>query len=447
MSDASAPGPTVELEVQPLEAPPDATVRPPGSKSITNRALVCAALAGGRSVLRGVLLADDTAAMVSCLSELGVGIQVAPAGPNGPEVHVTGVGGRPPAQGAVLDARLSGTTSRFIAPVAALGHGTVVLDGSAPLRARPMGDLLDALEELGAEVEPLGEPGHLPVRITSRGLTGGPVSVAGDVSSQFLSGLLLAGPCMAEGLHVTVTTDLVSRPYLELTIRVMEAFGAAVRADDDRRISVAPTGYRGTELQVEPDASAASYFFAAAALCGGRVRVDGLGADSRQGDVAFVEVLERMGAEVRRGRDWTEVRGTGRLDGVTADFADISDTAQTLAAVAPFASSPTTVTGIGFIRGKETDRIGAVVTELVRLGIDATEDPDGFTIRPGTPRPGMVHTYHDHRMAMSFALIGLRSPGIRIADPGCVAKTYPGFWDDLEQLRAGTDTGRGPGTP
>lgn len=446
MSDAAS-GPTVELEVRPLEGPLDATVRPPGSKSITNRALVCAALAGGRSVLRGVLLADDTAAMVSCLSELGVGIQVAPSGPNGPEVQVTGVGGRPPAQGAVLDARLSGTTSRFIAPVAALGHGTVVLDGSAPLRARPMGDLLDALGELGAEVEPLGEPGHLPVRITARGLAGGPVSVAGDVSSQFLSGLLLAGPCMAEGLQVTVTTDLVSRPYLELTVRVMEAFGAAVRAEDDHIISVAPTGYRGTELRVEPDASAASYFFAAAALCGGRVRVDGLGADSGQGDVAFVEVLERMGAEVHRGRDWTEVRGTGRLDGVTADFADISDTAQTLAAVAPFASSPTTVTGIGFIRGKETDRIGAVVTELVRLGIDATEDPDGFTIQPGTPRPGVVRTYHDHRMAMSFALIGLRSPGIRIADPGCVAKTYPGFWDDLERLRGGTDTGRGPGTP
>ena len=282
MSDAAS-GPTVELEVRPLEGPLDATVRPPGSKSITNRALVCAALAGGRSVLRGVLLADDTAAMVSCLSDLGVGIQVAPRARTVRRSRspASAAGHRP--QGAVLDARLSGTTSRFIAPVAALGHGTVVLDGSAPLRARPMGDLLDALGELGAEVVPLGEPGHLPVRITARGLAGGPVSVAGDVSSQFLSGLLLAGPCMAEGLQVTVTTDLVSRPYLELTVRVMEAFGAAVRAEDDHIISVAPTGYRATELRVEPDASAASYFFAAAALCGGRVRVDGLGADSAAG--------------------------------------------------------------------------------------------------------------------------------------------------------------------
>lgn len=423
-------------EVRPVGGRLDATVRPPGSKSVTNRALVCAALADGTSLLEGVLFADDTEAMISCLRELGVSLRVDRGART---IEVKGVAGLPPATGALLDARMSGTTSRFVAPVAALGRGTVVLDGADQLRARPMGDLLTALEHLGAEIEPLGEHGHLPVRITAHGLGGGSVTVPGDVSSQFLSGLLMAGPCTRDGLEVSVSGDLVSQPYVAMTAAVMAAFGAEVDlGDGDAPIAVAPTGYRAVERYfVEPDASAASYFLAAAAICGGRVRVEGLGSGSLQGDVRFAELLGRMGARLDLGADHVEVEGLGVLRGIDVDMSDISDTAPTLAAVAAFADSPTVVTGIGFIRAKETDRIAAVVNELRGLGVDATEDPDGFTIRPGTPHGATVRTYDDHRMAMSMALVGLRVPGVLIEDPGCVAKTYPEFWDDLEALRAG----------
>jgi 3-phosphoshikimate 1-carboxyvinyltransferase len=441
------------LPVPTVRGPLDAVIRPPGSKSVTNRALVCAALARGTSDLVDVLHADDTAAMVDCLSALGIAVgdpegsdeaTIQLLGPSDPRpvpvLRVVGCGGRPPSDGAILDARLSGTTSRFIAPVAALARGTVILDGGPPLRRRPMGALLDALTAIGAGVEPLGEPGHLPVRITAshRDVLGGSVEVSGDVSSQFLSGLLLSGPCLDDGLTVRVTTELVSVPYVRLTIGVMERFGATVEHDDDwRTLRVAPGGYRAVErYEVEPDASAASYWAAAAAIAGGSVRIEGLGRSSAQGDVAFIDVLGRMGAEVAWADDHVVVRSSGTLRGITVDMADISDTAQTLAAVAVFADGPTTVTGIGFIRGKETDRIAAVVTELRRLGVRATEDPDGFTVHPGPVSPGSVATYDDHRMAMSFALIGLRAPGIRILDPECTAKTYPGFWSDLLRVEA-----------
>jgi len=424
-------------EIVPVPGPLNAVVRPPGSKSVTNRALVAAALARGTSNLVGTLDADDTAAMLDCLRGLGIPVGDASGDSDG-ALRVVGCGGRPPLDGAILDARLSGTTSRFIAPVAALARGTVVLDGADPLRRRPMAALFDALEALGAGIEPLGEPGHLPVRITGspRDVLGGSVEVTGNVSSQFLSALLLSGPCFDDGLTVGVTTDLVSVPYVQLTLDVMTAFGATVDHDDGwRTITVSPGGYRAVErFDIEPDASAASYWAAAAAIAGGSVRIDGLGRTSRQGDVAFIDVLESMGAEVTWSDHDVVVRGVGTLRGVTVDMADISDTAQTLAAVAVFAEGPTTVTGIGFIRGKETDRIAAVVSELRRLGIDASEDPDGFTVRPGPVRPADVHTYEDHRMAMSFALVGMRAPGVRILDPGCVAKTYPGFWGDLTRV-------------
>jgi 3-phosphoshikimate 1-carboxyvinyltransferase len=299
----------------------------------------------------------------------------------------------------------------------------------------------------------LGEPGHLPVELGTggRGLRGGAVRVRSEASSQFLSGLLLSGPALPEGLEVEVVGDLVSAPYVRMTVEVMRAFGAVVEHDPGfRRLRVAPGGYVARRYDVEPDASAASYFLAAAALTAGRVLVPGLGPDSLQGDVGFAEVLVRMGATARAGADGLEVVGPERLRGIEVDLGDLSDTAQTLAAVAPFAESPTVVNGIGFIRAKETDRIAAVVTELRRLGVDAQEDPDGFTVHPGPPHGGLVRTYDDHRMAMSFALIGLRVPGILIADPGCVAKTYPRFWDDLRDLqtrRRAPGAGAGAGDP
>jgi len=343
-----------------------------------------------------------------------------------------------PSGPASLDVRLSGTTARFVAPLVALGDGAYHLDAAPPMRRRPMHELFDALGVLGATVEPevdrQGRP-VLPATITTRGLAGGEIDVRGDVSSQFLSGLLLAGPCTRDGLTVHLVSTLVSKPYVDLTVDVMAGFGAIVIRDGDRTFRVDPTGYEARSYAVEPDASAASYFFAAAALLGGRVRVPGLRLGSHQGDLAFVDVLARMGAEVHRDATGVEVRGTGVLHGVDVDMADCSDTAQTLAALAVFADTPTRIRGIGFIRAKETDRIGAVVTELRRLGVDADEEPDGLVVQPGAPRGAVVQTYDDHRMAMSFALIGLRSPGVAIADPGCVTKTFPGFWTALDGLR------------
>lgn len=421
-----------ELLIEPIGGPLAASVRPPGSKSITNRALVCASLARGTTTLDGVLFADDTWAMLTCLRDLGVAMQIDPAAAT---VHVGGVGGSPPAEGALLDARLSGTTSRFVLPVAALGSGTIVVDGAEPLRVRPIGDLVDALVALGAEIGNLGEPGHLPLRVDAKGIDGGEVRIRGDVSSQFLSGLLLAAPCMGGGVDIALDGPLVSAPYVDMTLAVMARFGAEVHWKDDV-IRVEPTGYRSVDLfEIEPDASAASYFFAAAAICGGTVKVEGLGRDSLQGDLAFVEALEAMGATIERSSNHTVVSGGAGLRGVEVDFREISDTAQTLAVVAPFASTPTTISGIGFIRRKETDRIAAVVAELRRCGVQAEELPDGMRIHPGEPLAATVQTYHDHRMAMSFALLGLRSEGITIADPGCVAKTFPTYWEALETLR------------
>jgi 3-phosphoshikimate 1-carboxyvinyltransferase len=410
------------LTVAPLSAPLDATVRPPGSKSLTNRALLCAALTPGTSTLTGALFADDTRAMLGAVAALGATIDADPAAAT---VTVRGVDPRLGASDITVDARQSGTTSRFILPAAALRPGRTVVDGTPQLRARPAGPVLAALRDLGAEVAP-GE--FLPA--TVRGpLRGGPVRVSGHISSQFLSGLLMAGPLMTEGLEVELTSALVSVPYVEMTKAVMAAFGVEVAG-----LSVAPGSYRPTGYTVEPDASAASYFLGAAAVAGGRVTVRGLGTGSLQGDVAFADVLERMGATVTRTADSLTVSAGPALRGVDVDMSDISDTAQTLAAVAVYADSPTRVHGIGFIRKKETDRLAAVVTELRRAGINAVEDEDGFTINPGMPRPTRFATYEDHRMAMSLSLLGLRTAGIEISDPGCVAKTYPDFFTDLARL-------------
>ncbi|MGE0309899.1 MAG: 3-phosphoshikimate 1-carboxyvinyltransferase, partial [Acidimicrobiia bacterium] len=261
------------------------------------------------------------------------------------------------------------------------------------------------------------------------------IELPGDTSSQFLSGLLLSAPCMAEGLTITITTPLVSRPYVDMTIAVMRSFGAVVTEPQHNIFVVSPGGYRAVDYDIEPDASAASYPWAAAAIAGGSVTVQGLGTDSVQGDVAFVDVLEQMGAVVERHRDHITVTRTGTLHGVDVDLTDISDTAPTFAVVAAFADSPSRATGIGYIRNQETDRIAAVVTELRRCGIAATEEPDGFTVTPGKAHSATVRTYDDHRMAMSFALIGLVHEGIAIADPRCVAKTYPQYWAMLEELQ------------
>lgn len=432
--DPAPPGGTKVRSVTPLDAPPKATIRPPGSKSLTNRALLVASLAEGRSVLRGALVADDTAAMVDCVRALGAQVDW-PA--NSDVVTVDGVGGRPHRGPVHLAARLSGTTARFALAACALGEGPYEVDGDPPLRHRPMDGSLRALEALGCSVTDAG--GHLPAVVTGGPRPGGRLRVAGDVSSQYLSGLAMAGACMRDGLEVSVEGALVSLPYVSMTLGVMEAFGADATFDDATgELRVAPGGYRGAPFAIEADASAASYFLAVAAVTGGRVRIEGVGSSSVQGDAAFADVLAQMGAEVTWGEDWVEVGGPppGELRGIGVNLAALSDTAPTLAAVAVFANSPTEVTGVGFIRAKETDRIAAVVTELQRLGIQADATSDGFRIHPGRPRHAAVRTYDDHRMAMAFSVVGLASGAVDIVDPDCVAKTYPGFFADVERLRS-----------
>ena len=421
------------MPVEPIEGPIDVVVSLPGSKSITNRALVCAALADGTSTITNALHADDTEAMVDGLTALGTAIQ--PDWATG-RIAVTGTAGRPVCDVAMVDTRLSGTTSRFLLPVAGLGEGLRRVDAANRMRERAMGEVVDAVRALGAEVHDVGAPGHLPVEVVGGTLAGGEVAVRGDASSQFLSGLLLAAPAMPTGLVARLVGSLVSEPYVDMTVAVMAAFGVEVGRPDERTWVVEPQLYRATDLEVEPDASTASYVFAAATLLGGRATVEGLGRGSLQGDLDFVDVLARMGVAVERGEDATTVVSERSLHGIDADLAHLSDTAQTLAVVAAFADGPTHVRGVGFIRGKETDRIGAVVTELRRLGAGADEDADGFTVRPGPLRAATVQTYDDHRMAMAFALAGLRVEGVQIADPECVSKTFPGFWRLLDELRA-----------
>ncbi len=422
---------TSTLSILPLTRAPDADVTVPGSKSFTNRALLCAALADGASTLTGGLLADDTEAMMGALTQLGATTRI---DTSRDAITVEGTGGALAPGPIDLDVRLAATAARFLAPVLALGRGRYRLDGSEPLRRRPMGPLAAALRQLGVSVSDDADPGHLPIVVDASGLAGGRVELPGDVSSQFVSGLLLAGPYAAQGIEISVTTDLVSAPYLDVTAATMRAFGVEVERKK-AYFRVGAGRYTATTFPVEPDATAASYFFAAAAITGGRVRVRGLGSDAVQGDLAFVRLLERMGAHLEQGPDWTEVRGPSVLRGIDVDMSDVSDTVPTLAVVAAFADGPSRLGGIGFIRGKETDRIAAVVRELQRCGLRAEEEPDGIVVWPGPIRPARVQTYDDHRMAMAFALVGLKTEGIEVVDPEVVAKTYPGFFTDLERLR------------
>ncbi len=429
--------------VRPLDRPPDATVSIPGSKSITNRALILAVLAEGESTLTGVLDSQDTRVMIESLRRLGFRVD----GEAGSGVlRVEGRGGEIPASEADLFLENSGTSIRFLTALCALGRGRFRLDGGERMRLRPQADLIDALRQCGVPARSEPGTGCPPIVVEGGGcLSGGVVEVGADASSQFVTALLMVAPYAMRDLSLRIRGKL--RPfYVEITTRMMEQWGVAVRAEPGQLPAAAPAylvrcgqRYRPQQdYRIEPDASSASYFFAAAALTGGSVRVPGLGADSLQGDVRFAtEVLAEMGCDVGEGPGGLTVRGpaNGRLRGVTRDMSAISDTSLTLAALAPFADSPTTVTNIAHTRLQECDRIAAVCAELTRLGVRVEERQDGFTIHPAeTIRPACVQTYGDHRVAMSFALLGLRAEGIEIEDPGCVAKTFPGYWQQLEAL-------------
>jgi 3-phosphoshikimate 1-carboxyvinyltransferase len=413
--------------------PESARVRVPGSKSLTNRALVVAALADGPSTLTGALDSDDTRVMVDSLRRLGIGVSHTPEDAT---IKVDGCGGAIPAGEADLFVANSGTSLRFLTAMVATGQGTYRLDGTPRMRQRPVADLLQALNGLGAGAKSDLGTGCPPVTVKASGLDGGIALVKGDVSSQFLSGLLMTLPYSRDVTTVEVQGVLVSQPYVAMTLAVMEAFGVAVGNRKNRRFDVRPARYAGRAYAIEPDASAASYFFALAALTGGTVTVEGLGSGSVQGDLAFVDVLEHMGCRVERSAGSTTVTG-GPLRGVDVDMNAISDTVMTLAVVALFASGFTRIRNVAHIRHKETDRIAALAAELRKLGASVDEQPDGLLIVPpegGQITPARIATYDDHRMAMSFALAGVKAGGVTVLDPGCVAKTYPGFWDDLASL-------------
>lgn len=421
-----------EIEVRTLGGPVDATVRVPGSKSITNRALIVAALADGRSEIENPLFSDDSFWLMDALVRLGFGVE---ADREAGRISVGGKGGAVPGRGVDVFVGNAGTAARFLPPMLALGEGPYTVDGVPRMRERPVADLVAAMRELGAKVKYAGEEGRFPLVVEGGGIPGGTARVRGTESSQFLSGLLMASPYAGEPVALRVEGGLVSAPYVGITAGVMRAFGVEV-GETEGGFEVPRGVYRARRYAVEPDASGASYFFAAAALTGGRVRVPGLSRTSSQGDARFVEVLARMGCEVEVGEDAIEVRGPdgGKLSGVEVDMNEISDTMITLSAIAPFASTPTTITNIAHTRHQETDRIAAVAAELSRLGVRVEERPDGLRITPGPVRPGLVRTYGDHRIAMAFALIGLKTPGIHIQDPSCVTKTLPEYFELLDSL-------------
>lgn len=423
----------------------DVEVRPPGSKSLTNRALLLAGLAEGESVLRHALTdADDAQRMMGALRQLGAGVEV-----EGARVGVRGVGGRwrTGGRGAELFLNNAGTATRFLAAAALVADGPVTIDGNARMRQRPIGELVSALEELGAGVEELGQGGCPPLRISpppESGLRGAEVSFGRTQSSQFISALLLVGVAMPEGLTARLGDEITSASYVGMTVALLDRVGARVRTADGLSVVQVLPGLRGFELEIEPDASGATYFWAAAAITpGATVRVPGL-AGSMQGDAGFPWVLERMGARAWEEKGRLVVRGREEarpVHGAMVDMSDMPDAAVTLAVVAAFADRRSVIRGVRTLRVKETDRIEALRRELAKVGAlveaDAAGDPDTMTVTPpGVPleqqrEPVEFETYDDHRMAMALGLIGLRRPGVWLKDPGCVRKTYANYYTDL----------------
>jgi len=391
-----------------------------------------AALADGQTTLHNALFSDDSHYFAEALKKLGFDILLDPSEKT---MTLTGQAGRIPATQANLLIGNAGTAARFLTAMLTLGQGEYHIDGVKRMRQRPIMHLVTALNQLGAQID--AASGCPPVRIHARGLVGGATSVRGNVSSQFLSGLLMAAPYAQESVDIEVQGLLHSKPYIDLTLGVMADFGVQIQREGYLRFHIDPQRYSAVQdYAIESDASAASYFFAAAALCGGWLEVDNLTPKARQGDLAFLDILSEMGCVVTNEGNAMRVSSQGTLKGVDVDMADISDTSMTLAAIAPFANSPTTIRGIASSRLKETDRVAATCTELARLGVRVEEHSDGMTIHPCEKfRSTQIHTYDDHRMAMAFSLVGLRIPGIGIENPGCVAKTFPDFFDVLESLR------------
>lgn len=425
------------LSISPI-GPFHATIRPPGSKSLTNRALLLAALARGTSTLHDVLLADDTRRMIGALSELGLDLAQRDDGP----LTVAGCEGRLPEGDFELNLGNAGTAIRTLTAACCLGRGTYTLDGISRMRQRPIGQLVDPLRELGANIDYVGDDGYPPMKITGGALRGGSVAIGETLSSQYVTALLICGPYMDEGLTIQFTGPVTSQPYVAMTLSLMKVFGIEADVDESfTRITVPRGQYAAADYRVEPDASSASYFLAAAAIIpGSKVTIEGLGRRSLQGDVGFADVLQQMGAGLVFGNDFVTVIGPEpgkRLRGVDIDLNKMPDMAQTLAAIAPLCIGPTTIRNVGNLRIKETDRMAALEAELTKLGAVVEVDGDDLTIHPPTDgriKPACIDTYDDHRMAMSFAVTGLAADGVVINEPQCVNKTFPEFYEYLYEL-------------
>jgi 3-phosphoshikimate 1-carboxyvinyltransferase len=438
------------MRILPIPHPLHAAVRVPGSKSLTNRALLLAALAAGRTQITNALFSDDSKYFANALKTLGFDVQLDETNCS---MTVTGLGGEIPAKKAELFIGNAGTAARFLSAFLTLGHGEYVVDGDARMRERPIGDLVDALRQLGADANPLFPRERngvrvksLPLKIFANGLPGGKTKIAGDISSQFLSALLMVAPYAQTSVEIELTTELNSKPYVDMTLSIMKDFGVQVQRNGYRSFAIplatyqlppyrSPISSLQSLFPIESDASAASYFFAAPAICGGTVKVENISRNSVQGDIAFLEILQQMGCVITETEDAIIVHRPSSIVGVDVDMRDIPDTAQTLAAIAPFADSPTRIRGIASARVKETDRIHATCAELARLGIRVEEHDDGMTIHPTLNlQPAVIQTYNDHRMAMAFSLIGLRFDGVTIENPSCVSKTFPNFFEVLNSL-------------
>jgi 3-phosphoshikimate 1-carboxyvinyltransferase len=427
--------------LEPVTRPFTATISPPGSKSITNRALVLSALAAGRTTLTNVLFADDTRLMLEALGQLGFDLDIHEAQH---QVVISGRGGEIPAAAARLFCGNSGTTIRFLTALCALGRGEFILDGSERMRQRPIGELADMLKHAGVRTRFLEKPDFPPILVHADQLPGGLFSVGAAQSSQFLSAILMISPYARHEVSVDLVEPQLSWPYVAMTMQMMDEFRLTAELIRDplthepKQIIIPQGHYTGRAYTIEPDASNATYFLAAAAIHpGSKVTIRGLGRYSLQGDAKFAEVLKKMGASASIDNDTITVTGPDTLQGINVDLKEMPDTAQTLAVVALFADGRTTIRGLQTLRVKETDRLEAVKTELTKLGANVAIDGDSLLIdSPAKLKPAEIATYDDHRMAMSFSLAATKAAGIVIKDAECVSKTYPNYFDDLRKVLA-----------
>ena len=416
------------IEVRPLNQC-DGVVTIPGSKSYTHRALILSSLADGESILIHALRCEDTERTAQALLKFGVEIFW-----ESDDVRVLGTGGMYKGGDEKIDVGNSGTSMRFLTALAGLKKGITLLDGSERMKKRPIGELLSGLGELGVRAYSQKGNDYPPVIVESQGLKGGAVKIKGEESSQFLSGLLIVAPYAQRDVSIEVTGSLASEPYVDITLDVMSAFGVGIRNQGYRSFFIkAGQRYLPQKYRIEGDASNASYFFSAAAVCRGRVKVKNLNPATIQGDIGFLDILERMGCAVTRGSDWIEVLG-GELHGIEIDMNEMPDLVPTLAVTAAFARGRTVIQNIGHLRFKESDRIHALAAELGKMGIRVNEGEDGLEVEGGKPQGAEIETYDDHRMAMSFAIAGLGVPGVKIKGERCVDKSFPEFWETLQKL-------------